>query len=103
MTNFLEDLSLIREGQAVIRCTEEWKDLIAAVVEHGGKGSFTLKLSVEPNGEGAVTITTDISVKQPKAGVGKAVFYAQPGGDLSRRDPRQRDIDEVLSSSRKDN
>lgn len=98
--NFCEALALIRDGALVVQATEEFQDVVTSVIEHGKSGSFTLKLKVDPNGEGTVTITPDISAKQAKAGVGKAVFYADDGGNLMRRDPRQRDIDDVLKANK---
>ncbi len=95
MTNFVETLALIRDGQLVIQATDELQDVITAVVEHGKKGSLTLKLMIEPNGDNAVTITSEVKATVPKPGVGKAIFFADQGGNLSRRDPRQRDIDDI--------
>lgn len=95
MTNFVETLALIRDGQLVIQCTDELQDLITAVVEHNKAGTLNLKLKVEPNGDNAVTIISEVKTVVPKPGVGKAIFYADQGGNLSRRDPRQRDIDDI--------
>lgn len=96
--NFCESLALIRDGALVVQATEDLQDVITAVREQGKPGSFTLKLKVEPNGEDTVTITPEITTKEPKPSVGKGVFYTDDGGNLFRRDPRQRDIDDVLKS-----
>lgn len=102
MTNFVETLALIRDGQLVIQCTDDLQDLITAVVEHGKPGTLTLKLKVEPNGDNAVTIISEVKTSVPKPAVGKAIFYADQGGNLSRRDPRQRDIEDITGSKSKE-
>lgn len=93
---FLEMLTMIRDGALVAQLTDETKDVIASVVENGKKGSITLKITFEPNGESALTIIPEVTAKQAKAGIGKAVLFADGGGELHRRDPRQGDIEDHL-------
>lgn len=93
---FLEMLTMIRDGALVAQLTDETKDVIASVVENGKKGSITLKITFEPNGESALTIIPEVTAKQAKAGVGKAVLFADGGGELHRRDPRQGDVEDYL-------
>lgn len=102
MTNFVETLALIRDGQLVLQLTDELQDVITSVVEHAKPGSITLKLKVEPNGDNAVTIISEVKAVAAKPGVGKAIFYADQGGNLSRRDPRQRDIEDITGAKAKE-
>ncbi len=100
--SFIATLQQIREGQLVQFLTDELQDVITSVVEHSKPGSLTLKLKIEPNGDNAVTIVTDVKAQQARPGVGKAIFYADTGGTLHRRDPRQGDLlDEVAKAREK--
>lgn len=90
--SFIATLQGIRDGALVVMLTDELQDVITSVVENGKPGALTLKLKIEPNGDNAVTIISDVSAKQAKPGVGKAIFYADSGGTLHRRDPRQGDL-----------
>lgn len=92
MSNFISTLQGIRDGSLVVMLNEELADVISSVMEHGKPASLSLKLKIEPNGDNAITITSDITAKQAKGGIGKAIFYADSGGTLHRRDPRQGDL-----------
>ena len=100
--SFIAALQGIRDGALVVMLSEELQDVITSVVENGKPGSLTLKLKIEPNGDNAVTIVSDVSAKQAKAGIGKAIFYADPGGNLHRRDPRQGDMLDTLARTREE-
>lgn len=98
--SFIAALQGIRDGQLVTMLSEEMQDVITSVIEHGKGGSITLKLKIEPNGDNAVTIVSEVDAKQAKPVIGKAIFYADTGGNLHRRDPRQGDMIDELARKR---
>lgn len=100
--SFITTLQGIRDGALVTLLSDELQDVITSVIEHGKGGGLTLKLKIEPNGDNAVTISSDVEAKPAKAGVGKAIFYADTGGTLHRRDPRQGDMLDELARKREE-
>lgn len=57
------------------------------------KGSLTLKLAFELNQKGRVDVTATVDVKAPKPKAAPALFFVTPGGNLSRKDTRQLELD----------
>lgn len=100
--NFCESLALIRDGNLVIQLTDELQDVITSVLEHNKAGSLTLKLKISPNGDNTVEIASEVKAVQARPGVGKAVFYADTGGNLHRRDPRQGELPYEARGEKKD-
>lgn len=93
---YLEMLAMVRDGALVAELTDQAKDVIASVHETRKKGSITLKLTFEPNGDNAVTITPEIKSVEAKQGIGGAVLFSDAGGELHRRDPKQGDVEDYL-------
>jgi hypothetical protein len=89
---FTEVIAEYGNGRLLERLSAELAEVARAVGETNLKGTVTLKLSVEPSGEGAYTLNADVTAKVPKRGVGQAIFYADQSGNLSRRDPRQPEL-----------
>jgi hypothetical protein len=100
--SFIATIQGIRDGQLVSLLTDELQDVITSVIEHSKGGSISLKLKIEPNGDNAVTITSEVDAKQARPAVGKAIFYADTGGTLHRRDPRQGDMIDELARKREE-
>lgn len=100
--SFITTIQGIRDGALVVLLTDELQDVITSVLEHGKGGALSLKLKIEPNGDNAVTITSEVDAKQARPTVGKAIFYADTGGTLHRRDPRQGDMIDELARKREE-
>lgn len=87
---FAQFLQEQRNGVLHSELSEHIAVLVATCVEHGRKGSLTLKLTVAPNKDGVtLTISDDVAIKAPQGDRGAAIFFADEDGNLSRRDPRQ--------------
>lgn len=68
-------------------------ELVLATLEHGKKGSLTVKLEVTPNADGVtVTITDTVAVKEPEKNRGAGIWFADEDGNLSRRNPYQQEL-----------
>jgi hypothetical protein len=66
---------------------------VLATVEHGKKGSLSLKFEVQPNADGmTVTITDKVDVKKPEGARGAGIWFTDDAGNLSRRNPMQQEL-----------
>lgn len=88
---FAAILTDIRAGQVADDAAQAMQDLVAAVREHGKKGTLTLQIIVEPmkGNEDALAVSGDVVLKAPKAAPKAAIFFADDDGNLLRDDPKQ--------------
>jgi hypothetical protein len=88
---FADVLREIRAGQVADQAATDMQHLVAAVREHGKKGTLTLTITVEPmkGNEDALAVSGDVALKAPKAAPKAAIFFADDDGNLLRDDPRQ--------------
>ncbi len=86
-------------GEAHERVSADFHELLAAVNEHGKKGSLTLTVSVEPPKGGMdgspVAISIDSALKAPKASAPPSLYYVDDDGRPTRNDPRQTSVFDV--------
>lgn len=83
---------LMEQGSCESDLTDAFAGLVDAVMAHSKAGTLTLKLTVKPAAAGdavTVTVADQITVKAPSGERAARIFFALPGGGLSRRDPRQ--------------
>jgi hypothetical protein len=92
MSNFADVLGSIEGGILFNQLNEQLQDLVVAVTDHRKAGEITLTLKILPNGDRAVSVTGAIKSKVPEAAKGMTIFYADGGGNLLRRDPRQQEL-----------
>lgn len=80
-------------GEAHEQISDEMHQLLAAVHEHGKKGSLVITLTVEPPKgamDGApVAISIDSVLKAPKASAPPSIYFVDDHGNATRNDPRQ--------------
>ncbi|MFJ9128892.1 hypothetical protein ACIRJS_32800 [Streptomyces sp. NPDC102340] len=80
-------------GRAHDEISTEMHQLLAAVSEHGKKGSLSIKVTVEPpkgHVDGApVVISIDSDLKAPKASAPPSLYFVDDDGNATRNDPRQ--------------
>lgn len=80
-------------GEAHDQISGELRELLAAVQEHGRKGSLTVKVLVEPpkgHVDGApVLVTVESEVKAPRPIAPPAMYFVDDEGRPTRNDPRQ--------------
>ena len=86
---FVQHLS----GRSHEEISQEFHKLLAAVNEHGKKGSLTITVTAEPpkgHIDGApVAISVDSVLKAPKASTPPSLYFVDDDGNASRNDPRQ--------------
>ncbi len=97
--SFNATLQSIRDGQLLELLTGKLSDIVEAVEETGKAGQLVLTMKIKPNGEGAVTINSDVKAKVPEPAVGDAIFFVSDG-NLVRRNPRQGDIEDEIARRR---
>lgn len=93
MKTFVQTIGEFAEGRTNDELTIALARLVLAVGETGKKGTLTLKLNIEPNAEGLVKLTDEITVKIPQKARGASIFYVGGDGSLLKRDPRQKELE----------
>lgn len=79
-----------KRGLLANELARELQEVVAAVIEHGKKGSVTLKLDVSPSKDGmTVFVTDDVKANKPKADRGGSIMFPDAKGNLHRSDPNQ--------------
>lgn len=90
---FSETLNELRGGRYDAALTDALKEVVAAVITNGGKGTVSITLGVEAKGDdGALEINMKYSVKAPRPGLGQAIMFAGEDGELSLFDNNQPDM-----------
>lgn len=82
---------LIREfahGTTNKIATERLREVVAACVATGSKGSITIKFSIDAK-QGLAEVKAAISVKKPEPALPGSHYYTTESGDLRDEDPRQ--------------
>ena len=97
---FLAFLQGFRRGELLSQGDEQLEAVIAAIAETGGDGELTIKLPFKLNKAGQIECTPKISAKIPQRPMGTGIFFADDEGRLSRRDPRQMDIEDEIELRR---
>lgn len=94
--NFFAWLREQRSGALHDELGQELAALTAAVIEHGKKGTLTLKIGVSPTKDGmTVFVTDDVIVSAPKADRGGSIMFPDAAGQLHRSNPNQLTIDRM--------
>jgi len=79
-----------RGGGLTTELGRELAKVVKGVIDHGKKGVLTLEISVAPGKVDSTLVITDkVTPKVPQADRPAALFFADDDGNLSRRDPRQ--------------
>lgn len=99
MTDLLNVLLDMRNGKVAADCNKKFNEVLAAVIDTGGKGELTIKLLIAPSkfamGGAVVEVETkhECKLKKPELAVGKAFFFVTQEGDLTRHDPDQEELE----------
>lgn len=88
-------MTKLDDGGALEELKLAMRDVTDACLQHDGKGSVTLKLSIEPISKSQVKITDKVSFTRPSKKKLGNVFYADDQRRLSRDDPGQSTFDEL--------
>lgn len=83
-----------RRGQLVDEASEQFQDVVKAVLATGKPSELSIVLKVTPNkGDTSLVIVAgQVKAKVAKEELPSAIFYADDSGDLHRSDPKQRDL-----------
>jgi hypothetical protein len=91
-TPFSDWLTDHAQGDVDVEMTLALAEVVQAVINHGKKGSVTLKVHIDTAGSGARTVVTAcvVEAKAPTAEPERSIFYVGERGSLHRDDPYQR-------------
>lgn len=93
LSTFSQFLGAVEDGELHQEMTQQLRDVIAELHQHGGKPKAALTLSLEFQLDGGVIeVKADTKVKLPKGGRAKSIFWATPDNNLTRRNPRQAEL-----------
>jgi len=84
-----------RAGSCQDELSQKLAELTTSVRNLGRKGKLTLEITVAPLSRGggmAVTITDKIRLSAPVQEPETSIFFVGDNGELSRNDPRQREL-----------
>jgi len=96
-------IQMIREadrGQLLIDAQDGIDQIVQAIEDaHGqGKGKITLTFEITSEVPGAFTIASKLDVKVPQPKRLDAQFFLNDSGELSRTDPRQPSLPQVVEA-----
>lgn len=91
---FVSTITALQNGTFGDQLDDALREVTAAVLKVGTKGSVTIKLSLAPNGVGAgdvplIKLVPKISKNVPEKPAMSQAFYADEDNNLSRRHPGQ--------------
>ncbi len=95
MTDLLQVLLDMRNGQVAADCNQKFNDVLRSVIETAGKGELTIKLFIKPSklgmGGAVVEVETEheCKMRRPELSVGRSLFFVSESGDLVRDNPDQ--------------
>ena len=89
---FTYTINELRYGEAQHDLTQALHECVQAARLTGKAATLTLTLKVEPEGDGQYRLRDDIRTRLPKVAE-STLMFGTPDGNLTRHDPRQRDMD----------
>jgi hypothetical protein len=97
---FADYLREIEKGQLHQELSVKFQELVQAVAESGRAGKLSLVVDVKPfkNNAETVELNTAIKVIAPQPERSAQLYFITPEFNLSRRDPRQGDFEESLTT-----
>lgn len=96
-SHFLMAIGRIDGGLAIETADAQLREVLKAVNRTGKKGTVTLTLEVQPNGETGFAASAKVTAKAPSLDFGKSFFFLGRDGDLTREAPRY--VQEALLKS----
>lgn len=91
-SHFLAALGRIDGGLAIEVADEKLREVLDAVNRTGKKGTVTVTLEVEPNGDRGFAARTKVSARAPEIAFGQSFFFRDANGDLTRNAPDMRQM-----------
>lgn len=87
-----ETIRLFQGGDFNIACGELFASVLRGVEETGKAGKLTITLDVKQQ-NGAVAVLAKVTDKTPEKSPDADLYWTTPDGNLSLRNPAQRDLD----------
>ena len=98
--NFLQFIQTFRRGDLLDDCNQKLNELMEALGNTGKNGSFSLKFDFKHNKAGQLEVTPAASIKKPIRDVQPGIYFVSDDNRLTRRDPRQMDIEDEIDRRR---
>jgi hypothetical protein len=98
--SLMEFLQTHRRGELLHEADDALTLLITAIRDIGGAGCITIKLPFKQNKAGQLECTPSVDVKAPRKPLATGIYYASGDGRLTRRDPKQMDIEDMPGVAR---
>lgn len=90
---------LPQEEEPLIKASEQWRDIIKAVRDRGGKGELIIKLCASGEAGKQIVVDCDVKAKLPHRKPTKRLLFADANGDVVTMDPDQMQFEEVLDAA----
>lgn len=88
-----------RKGRLHSELSDKLAELATTCQEVGKKGTLTLTITVDPSGDGdTVNVTDKLVCKLPEGDRGRALFFVDENGNLTRHNPAQTSMLEDASA-----
>jgi len=100
-SHFLMALGRHDGGHVIETADQQLRDVIAAVMRTGKKGSVTMTMSVGTNGDTGLEVSCKVKATAPEVEFGKSFYFMGREGDLTRNAPNY--VQESLLESEKPN
>lgn len=72
--------------------SEALAEVVRGVEKTGKVGSLTLTFKVKKNKDRQVMVDSEVKRKVPEEGIATTMFFSDENGNLTRRDPQQREL-----------
>ena len=95
---FLGLLQTFRRGELLAEGDAKLTELVDAIDRTRNGGDLTVKLKFKLNKAGQVEIEPSVTIRKPTRALGTGIYFAAPDGRLTRRDPHQIDIEDVIDA-----
>jgi hypothetical protein len=91
-SHFLAAIERLDGGHVIEVADDKLREVLAAVHRTGKKGSLTLTLTVDQNGEMGFAASAKLTAKAPEMDFGQSFFFLGKDGDLTREAPNMRQM-----------
>ena len=98
--NFMQFMQTFRRGELLDDCNLKLDELMEALSTTGKNGSMTLKFDFKHNKAGQLEVTPSATIKKPTKEVMPGIYFVSDDSRLTRRDPRQMDIEDEIERRR---
>ena len=98
--NFLEFIQSFRRGELLDEGNQKLNELMEAIGQTGAGGKLSLTFDLKVNKAGQLEITPNLTIKKPARALGTGIYFVSDDNRLTRRDPRQMDIEDEIERRR---